>query len=57
MWFSFITSLCKMIDVKSSDVTLEAFVLLTLSYQVAIIFKNWLLILMRCERLHACTRP
>ena len=27
-WFSFFTSLCKMIDVKSSDVTLEAFVLL-----------------------------
>ena len=27
-WFSFFTSLCKMIDVKSNDVTLEAFVLL-----------------------------
>ena len=27
-WFSFFTSLCKMIDVKSYDVTLEAFVLL-----------------------------
>ena len=27
-WFSFFTSLCKMIDVKSSDVTLEVFVLL-----------------------------